>query len=59
MTKYDFEVSTKYGTYKDALYFAEDYTPSEHELEALKQERVNNWIYIIENPVDTSQIMEE
>ncbi len=59
MIKYDFEVSTKYGTYRDALHFPDDYAPTETELETLKQQRVNSWINIIENPVDTPQIFEE
>lgn len=49
--KIEFEQDTVYGMYRDALYFPDDQPlPSEAEIEAMKQERVNNWIAIIEAP---------
>jgi len=48
MKKIDFEVQTDYGLYRDALYVNEDISNSDIEL--MKDERVNNWIYNIENP---------
>lgn len=50
MIKIDFEFSTTYGAYRDALYLPVDYGLSESEIEAFKQERLNNWIDAIENP---------
>jgi len=51
MIKIDFEIQNeKYGVYRDALYLAEDHSLSDAEIEAMKQERYNNWVNIIENP---------
>lgn len=50
MPKIEFEFDTKYGTYRDALYLPEDHNISENEIEAMKQERLDNWIFAIENP---------
>jgi hypothetical protein len=46
--KIEFEYSTPHGIFRDALY-VED-TVSEQDIEAMKQERLNNWLAIIENP---------
>ncbi len=46
--KIEFEYSTPHGIFRDALY-VED-TVSEQKIEAMKQERLNNWLAIIENP---------
>ena len=50
MIKIDFEVTTPYGIYRDALYLPEDHTYTEAEITAMEQERVDAWIYEIENP---------
>ena len=51
MIKIDFEVQNeKYGVYRDALHLPNDHTFSEAEIEAMKQERYDNWVNIIENP---------
>jgi hypothetical protein len=46
--KIDFEFETKYGKFRDALYVPEDYT--DEQITAMKQERLDNWIYSVENP---------
>ena len=46
--KIDFEFETKYGIYRDALYLENNLT--DQEIDAMKQQRVNNWIDAIENP---------
>lgn len=48
--KIDFQFDSKYGIFSDALYFEDDAVPDEATIEAMKQERFNNWIFIIENP---------
>lgn len=49
--KIDFEVHTNYGMFRDALYFSDNQPlPNDAEIEAMKQERVNNWVSVIENP---------
>lgn len=48
--KIDFEYETKYGVYRDALYLPDDHTYTQEEITAMELERVNAWIYEIENP---------
>lgn len=48
--KIDFEFTTQYGVFRDALYLDDDHQLSDTELAALKQERLDNWLYIVENP---------
>ena len=47
-----FSEKTKYGEYSDALYLTpENYaTMKKEDIDGLKQERINNWIKIIEIP---------
>jgi hypothetical protein len=46
--KIDFEYSTPHGIFRDALYVEEGL--SDEQIEAMKQERLSNWIAVIENP---------
>ena len=48
--KIDFEFTTHYGVFRDALYLDDDHQLTEGEINALKQERLDNWLLIIENP---------
>ena len=48
--KIDFEFTTPYGVFRDALYLDDDHQLSEAEINALKQERLDNWLAAIENP---------
>ena len=48
--KIDFEFETKYGVYRDALYLDDNHNFTEQEIDAMKQQRVDNWLYIVENP---------
>lgn len=48
--KIDFQFDTKHGTFCDALYFEDDNIPSDEDIEAMKQQRLVNWIAIIEAP---------
>jgi hypothetical protein len=48
--KIDFEFETKYGKFVDALHFEDSAVPDDATIEAMKQERVDNWVYHIENP---------
>jgi len=48
--KIDFEFDTQYGVYRDALHLPDDHGFSDAEIEEMKQQRVNNWINIIEPP---------
>jgi len=44
MVKIDFSFDTQYGKFADALVFPDDHTLTDAEIEAIKQERLNNWI---------------
>jgi hypothetical protein len=48
--KIDFTFETKHGVYRDALYLDDDHSFTEQEIEVMKQERVDNWIAVIESP---------
>jgi len=49
--KIDFEVQTEYGVFRDALHLTDDYTFTVEEIEAMKQQRVNNWIAVVTAPL--------
>jgi hypothetical protein len=53
--KIDFEYTTNYGVYRDALHIADDHSFTDDEIEAMKQSRLNNWIFNIENPIQDTQ----
>jgi hypothetical protein len=53
-----FEFNTPYGLFRDALHLAEDHNLADAEIEAMKQERVNNWIAIVSSP-PVESIVEE
>jgi len=48
--KIDFEFETDYGVYRDALHLPDDHNFTAAEIEALKQQRVDNWIAIVSAP---------
>jgi len=49
--KIDFEFETPFGKFADALWFHDEQSvPSDEEIEAMKQERLNNWLALV-NPV--------
>lgn len=50
MIKIDFSFDTQYGVYSDALYLEDNHTFTEQEIEAMKQERVDNWIAVVTSP---------
>jgi len=50
--KIDFQFQTEYGLFSDALYFEDDILPSEDVIEAMKQERLKNWISFVTTPTE-------
>ena len=48
--KIDFEFQSKYGVYRDALHLPEGHTFTDAQIEAVKQERFDNWLNVVENP---------
>ena len=45
-----FTFDTPHGEFCDALHLPDDHTFSEAEIEAMKQERLNNWITVVTTP---------
>lgn len=58
MLKIDFSFDSKYGTFSDALHLPEDHGLTEGEIEQMKQERLANWIAIIEAPAPEEPLPE-
>jgi len=50
MVKIDFEFDSQYGKFADALHLPEDHGLSDTQIEALKQERLDNWLAILNAP---------
>lgn len=55
--KIDFEFTTKYGVFRDALHLPDDHNFSDYELEAMKQARLDNWLQIIESPPQEQEVI--
>lgn len=55
--KIDFEFTTKYGKYRDALYLPDDHSFSQEQTDAMKQERLDRWIFTIENPYEPETVV--
>lgn len=45
--KIDFEFQTQYGVFRDALHLPDDYEMTDAEIEAMKQQRLDNWLAIV------------
>jgi hypothetical protein len=50
MVTINFSFDTAYGTFADALVFPNDHTFTDVEIEAMKQQRLNNWIAVVTTP---------
>ena len=50
MVKIDFEFESKYGVFRDALHLPENHGMTEEQVAAMKQQRFDNWIAVIEAP---------
>lgn len=48
--KIDFEFQTQYGVFRDALHLPDDHTFTDAELDAMKQQRVDNWLAVVTAP---------
>jgi hypothetical protein len=56
--KIDFEYTTKYGKFADALWFPDDAPMTDDEIAAEKQRRLDSWIAIIEAPPEPEAPLE-
>lgn len=50
MIKIDFEFDSQYGVFRDALHLPDDHGMTEAEIQAMKQQRFDNWIAIVTAP---------
>jgi hypothetical protein len=50
MIKIDFERETKHGVYRDAITLPENHGLTQSQIEAMMQQRVDNWVSRIDNP---------
>lgn len=48
--KIDFEFTTPHGLFRDALHLPDDHTFTDEEIQAMKQQRVDNWIAVVTAP---------
>lgn len=56
MIKIDFEFDAEpYGVFRDALHLPEDHGLTDAEIQALKQERFDNWWAIVNPPAVDEQ----
>ena len=47
MVKIDFSFDTPHGTFADALHLPDDHGLSDSEIDAMKQQRLDNWLAIV------------
>lgn len=50
MVQIIFEYQTDYGVFRDALWLPENHGLSDAEIEAMKEQRRDNWIAIVSTP---------
>jgi hypothetical protein len=56
--KIDFEFQTPHGVYRDALYLPDDHTFTQEQIVEMQTERLNNWVYAVENPPPAPETVE-
>lgn len=50
MIKIDFEFDTPHGVFRDAIYLPDDHPYTEGEIQAMKEQRRDNWVACITAP---------
>lgn len=50
MIKIDFEFDSPHGVFRDALHLPDDHTMTDAEIQAMKQQRFDNWLAIVNPP---------
>jgi hypothetical protein len=55
MLKIDFSFDTNYGVFRDALYLPENHSLAPAEIDELKKQRLDAWVYAVENPPLTNE----
>ena len=59
MIKIDFQFDTPYGKFADALHLPDDHGLTEEQIEAMKEQRRDNWIAIVTAPPVEEVLAEE
>ena len=57
--KIDFEFDTPHGMFRDALHLPADHTFTDDEIQAMKQQRVDNWIAVVTAPPAEEEVASE
>ena len=55
MTQIIFEFETQYGVFRDALHLPEDHTFTDEQIAAMKQERLTNWLAVVNPTIEAPQ----
>lgn len=50
MIKIDFEFDSPHGVFRDALHLPDDHGMTDAEIQAMKQQRFDNWLAIVNPP---------
>jgi hypothetical protein len=56
--KIDFEFTTPHGLFRDALHLPDDHAFTDEDIQAMKQQRVDNWIAVLTAPT-VEEVIEE
>jgi len=56
--KIDFFFDTQYGKFCDALHLPDDHAFTDEEIQAMKQQRLDNWIAVV-SYVPTEEVVQE
>lgn len=57
--KIDFEFDTSHGLFRDALHLPDNHTFTDEEIQAMQQQRVDNWIAVVTAPAEEVPPIEE
>lgn len=55
MQQIKFTFETRFGPFSDALYLPENHGLSDEQIEAMKQERLTNWLAVVNPTIEASQ----
>lgn len=50
MIKIDFEFDSPYGVFRDAIHLPDDHGLTDDQIQAMKQQRFDNWLAIVNAP---------
>ena len=54
MIKIEIDYMTQFGRFRDALYLPDDHGFSEAEIQAMKEQRRDNWVALIQEAMEES-----